>query len=159
MKCLTNSLYKAEPQEKKNESTAPLSVCDVMRDNTNEVIMKIESILPSHIESFTNLQAEYLRIARDFFGTCYIVEKELLDKTGVDQKAIEGFDKYLKVFTKYAISEIEMASNFQKTVVNNTMSAMKSYDDYVKLMISSYAKMLEYTSALIPKNTRDYRSF
>ena len=146
-------MYKAEPQEKKIESPPTLSVCDVMRDNTNEVIMKVESLLPSYIESFANLQSEYLRIARDFFGTCYIAEKELLDKMGVDQNAIEGFDKYLKVFTKSTISEIDMANSFQKTIVNNTMSAMKSYDDYIKLMLSSYAKMLEYTSALIPKKT------
>lgn len=153
MKCITNSVYKEEFQEKKSENNHTLSVCDVMRDNTNEVIMKIESLLPTYIESFADLQAEYLRIARDFFGTCYIAEKELLDKMGVDQKAIEGFDKYLRIFTKSVISEIEMANNFQKTIVNNAMLAMKSYDDYVKLMLSSYAKMLEYTSALIPKKT------
>jgi hypothetical protein len=146
-------MYKADPQEKKLENEPTLSVCDVMRDNTNEVIMKVESLAPTYIENFTNLQSEYFRIARDFFGTCYIVEKELFDKMGVDQKAIEGFDRYLKVFTKSAVSEIEMASSFQKTFVNNTMSAMKSYDEYVKLMLSSYAKMLEYTSALIPKKT------
>jgi hypothetical protein len=147
-------MYKSVPEEKKLENTPTLSVCDVMRDNTNEVIMKVESLVPAYIENFTNLQSEYFRIARDFFGTCYIVEKELLDKIGVDQKAIEGFDKYLRVFTKSAISEIEVASNFQKTIVNNTMSVMKSYDEYVKLMLSSYAKMLEYTSALIPKKTQ-----
>ena len=147
-------MYKADPQEKKLENSPILSVCDVMRDNTNEVIMKVESLAPTYIENFTNLQSEYFRIARDFFGTCYIVEKELLDKIGVDQKAIEGFDKYLKVFTKSAVSEIEMANSFQKTMVNNTMLVMKSYDEYVKLMLSSYAKMLEYTSALIPNKTQ-----
>jgi len=146
-------VYKAQPQEKKSDDKPILSVCDVMRDNTNEVIMKIESLIPTYIESFADLQEEYMRIARDFFGTCYIAEKELLDKIGTDQRAIEGFDKYLKVLTRSAISEIEIASNLQKTFVNNTMSAMKSYDDYVKLMLSSYAKMLEYTSAIIPNKT------
>lgn len=146
-------MYKAESQENRNENNPTLSVCDVMRDNTNEVIMKVESLLPTFIEGFTDLQAEYLRIARDFFGTCYIAEKELLDKMGVDQNAIKGFDKYLKVLTKSSIAEIEMAGNLQKTFVDNTMSVMKCYDDYVKLMLSSYAKMLEYTSNLIPKRT------
>lgn len=146
-------MYKAQPQEKKSDDKPILSVCDVMRDNTNEVIMKIESLIPTYIESFADLQEEYMRIARDFFGTCYIAEKELLDKIGTDQRAIEGFDKYLKVLTRSAISEIEMASNLQRTFVNNTMSAMESYDDYVKLMLSSYAKMLEYTSAIIPNKT------
>ena len=129
-----------------------LAYDDVMRDNTNEVIMKIEGLLPSYIESVTDLQAEGLRITRDFFGTCYIAEKELLDKMGVDQKTIEVFDKYSKIITKTAISEIEMTNNFQKTLVNNTMAAMKSYDDYVKVMTSSYAKMLEYMSCMIPKS-------
>ncbi len=124
-----------------------------MRDNTNEVIMKIEGLLPSYIESFADMQAEGLRITRDFFGTCYIAEKELLEKMGVDQKAIESFDKYSKVITKTTVSEIDMINNFQRTWVENIMSSMKSYDDYVKVMISSYAKMLEYTSALIPKRT------
>ncbi|CUR52123.1 conserved protein of unknown function [Nitrosotalea devaniterrae] len=143
----------AKPQEKTVDTTHHLSVCDVMRDNTNEVIMKIEGLLPSYIESFADLQAEGLRITRDFFGTCYIAEKELLDKMGVDQKAIESFGKYFKAMTMTTVSEIDMINNFQKAWVENVMSSMKSYDDYVKVMLSSYAKMLEYTSAMIPKKT------
>ena len=141
------------PQEKTVDSSHHMSVCDVMRDNTNEVIMKIEGLLPSYIESVTDLQSEGLRITRDFFGTCYIAEKELLDKMGVDQKAIESFDKFLKIITKTTVSEIEMINNFQRTWTENIMSSMKSYDDYVKVMLSSYAKMLEYTCAMIPKKT------
>ena len=143
----------AKPQEKTVDERHSLSVCDVMRDNTNEVIMKIEGMLPSYIESFTDLQTEGLRITRDFFGTCYIVEKELLEKMGVDHKAIETFDRYSKVITKTAVSEIDMINNLQRTWTENMMTSMKSYDDYVKAMLSSYAKMLEYTSALIPKKT------
>ena len=122
-----------------------------MRDSTNEVIMKIESLLPSYIESFTDLQSEGLRIARDFFGTCYIAEKELLDNMGVDQKAIESFDRYSKAITKTTVFEIDMINSFQKTVVENIMSTMKSYDDYVKVMLSSYAKMLDYAMLTISK--------
>ncbi len=144
-------MYRPEQEEK--PQSKHVSVCDVMRDNTNQVIMKIESLLPANIENFANLQGEYIRIARDFFGTCYIAENELLDKMGVDQKAIEGFDRYLKAITQTTISQIDMASNFQKTFVENSLSAMKIYDDYVKLMLSSYAKVLEYTSALIPKKS------
>jgi hypothetical protein len=144
------TVSETEPQNKK-QNTPVLSICDVMSENTNQVIMKVESLLPSYIESFANLQGEYLQIARNFFGTCYISEKEILDKMGVDHKAIEGFDKYLKVVTKYTILDIDMANNFQKTFVTNILSGMKSYDNYVKLMLSEYAKYLEYVSALIPK--------
>ena len=146
-------MSKTTPQENKAEVTPVLSVCDVMRDNTNQVIMKVESLLPTYIESFANMQEAYLHIARDFFGTCYIAEKELLDKMGVDHKAIEGLDKYLKVLTKYMILDIDMANNFQKTFVTNTISGMKIFDNYVKLMLSEYAKILEYTCAILPKKS------
>jgi hypothetical protein len=142
----------AESQDTMN-SKSTLSVCDAMRDNTDEIIMKIESLLPSSIESFADFQSEYLRIARDFFGTCYIAEKELLDKIGVDQKAIIEFNKYLKVLSQYAISEIDMVDNLQKIFVNNAISAMKVYDDYVKIMLSSYAKTLEHISSMLPKKS------
>lgn len=138
-------------KEDKDESSSTLSMCDVMRDNTDEIIMKIESLLPSHIEGFANFQSEYLRIARDFFGTCYIAEKEILDKIGVDQNMIAEFNKYLKILSQYTISEIDMANNLQKTFVDNTISAMKVYDDYVKMMLASYAKTLEHISYIIPK--------
>ncbi len=105
-----------KPHEKTVASTHSLSVCDVIRDSTNDVMMKIESTLPRQMENFADLQAECLRITRDFFGTCYIAEKELLDKMGVDQKAIEAFTRYSNVMTKTAISEIEMANNFQNAI-------------------------------------------
>ncbi|MGI0065801.1 MAG: hypothetical protein ACREA5_03635 [Nitrosotalea sp.] len=143
-------MSKSEPQEKTDVKHS-LSVCDVMRDNTNEAIMKMEGLLPSYIESFADLQAEGLRIARDFFGTCYIAEKEFLDNMGIDQKAIESFDKYFKIITKTTISEIDMISNFQKTCVENAMSSMKLYDDCVKASLSSYAKMLEYAAIMAKK--------
>lgn len=142
-------MSKSTPQ--KTIDVNPLSVCDVMRDNTNQVIMKIESLLPTYIESFADLQSEGLRIARDFFGTCYIAEKELLDSIGVDQKAIETFDKYAKAIAKTTIFEIDMINSFQKTFAENIMSTMKSYDDCVKIMLSSYSKMLDYAMVAIPK--------
>ena len=122
-----------------------------MRDSTNQIIMKIEGLLPVYIESFTDLQSEGLRIARDFFGTCYIAEKEILDNMGVDQKAVESFDRYSKAITKTTIFEIDAMNSFQKTFAENIMSTMKSYDEYVKVMLSSYSKMLDYTMMAISK--------
>jgi hypothetical protein len=145
------TLSESKTDENKTSGMTTLSVCDVMRDNTNEVIMRIESLLPNYVESFVNLQAEYLRIARDFFGTCYIVEKELLSNIGIDERAIREFDKYLKVLSKSTISEIDMTNKMQTTFVNNTIISMKIYDEYFKIMLSWYAKMLEYMNASIPQ--------
>lgn len=139
--------------QEKADSKQPLSVCDVMRDSTNEVIMKMEGLLPLYMEGFADINAEGMRIAKDFFGTCYIAEKEILDKMGVDQDAIKSFERYAKMWTQPAITQIEIAGNCQKMFVENMMSAMESYDDHIRLMLSSYAKMLEYASAAMPQKT------
>jgi hypothetical protein len=128
-----------------------LSMCDIMRDNTNNVIMKVEGLVPTYIENLTDLQTEYLRIARDFFGTCYIAENKLFDKMGIDQKSIKGFDNYLKIISKFVAFQIDMTNNLQKTIRENLMSGMKIYDDYVKLMLTSYGRMLEHASSLLPE--------
>ncbi|HXU95053.1 MAG TPA: hypothetical protein VFP45_01320 [Candidatus Nitrosotalea sp.] len=146
-------MYKADSQEKKLDNASTFSMCDLMRNNTNEVISKVESLAPTYIENFTNLQSEYFHIARDYFRPWYIFERELFNKMRIDQKTIDVFDKYLKVFTKSVVSEIEMVSNFQKTAVNNAMSVMKSYEEYANLTLSSCVKMLEYSSVLIPNTT------
>ena len=127
-----------------------LSVCDVMRDNTDEIIMKFESLFPSYLVNLTDLQGEYLRIVRDLFGTCYIAEKELFDKLGVDQKSVQGFDNYLKILTKSAIFQIEIVDRMQKTFVSNTICAMKTSDEYIKLSLDRYAKFLANISEIIP---------
>ena len=127
-----------------------LSVCDVMRDNTDEIIMKFESLFPSYLVNLADLQAEYLRVVRDLFGTCYIAEKELFEKLGVNQKSVQGFDNFLKVLTKSAISQIEIIDRIHKTFVSNAISAMKTSDDYIKLMLDRYAKLLATVSEAIP---------
>jgi tetratricopeptide (TPR) repeat protein len=147
------TMRKVDSGENKTTVKTTPSVSDVMSENANEVIMKIESLMPRYIESITNFQAEYLRIARDFFGTCYLVEYQLRDKIGVNEKAVEAFDKYLKVLTKSTNFEIDLIYNLQRTFVDNTITFMKTYDEYFRLMLSRYAKMLEYTSAIIPKRT------
>jgi hypothetical protein len=78
------------------------------------------------------------------------MEKKVPDKTGVDQRAIEVFDKYLRTSTRASISWIEMTNNLQKTFVDNTILVIKCYEEHVKLILSSYAKMLEYTIAFFP---------
>lgn len=147
------SLEEEQSRNTESKRKPALSVCDIMRDNTNEIIMKLESLFPTYLVNLADLQTEYLRIARDLFGTCYIAEKELLDKMGIDQRSIEGFDKFLKVITKSLVSQIDIGDNLQKAFVTNSMYTMKTYDEYVRLGLETYSKMLTNVSSLIPNRT------
>jgi len=119
-----------------------ISACDVMKDNTSKVIKKMESQIPSYVQEYSDLYAEYLHTIDDLFGTCYISEKEFFDKLGFDQETLKTFDNYSKTLTNFYSSQIDMSTNFLRAYVKMRISAIKSYDRYLHVMMDSYAKTL-----------------
>ena len=119
-----------------------ISVCDVMKSKTSSVIRKMESQIPSYVQGYSDLYAEYLHTIDDLFGTCYLSEKEFFDKLNIDQKTLKAFDNLSGFWEKIATSQIETSTNFLRAYVQMRISAIKSYDKYVHTMMDSYAKML-----------------
>ncbi len=132
----------ANPPPRSTQSKAKTSVCDLMKDNTSSVIKKMESQIPSYVQEYSDLYAEYLHTIDDLFGTCYLSEKEFFDKLNIDQKTLKEFDNLSGFWEKIATSQIETSTNFMRAYVQMRISAIKSYDKYVHTMMDSYAKML-----------------
>ena len=125
-----------------------ISVCDVMKSKTSSVIRKMESQIPSYVQEYSDLYAEYLHTTDDLFGTCYLSEKEFFDKLNIDQKTLKAFDNFWSFWEKATTSQIETSTNFMRANNQMRLSAIKSYDKYVHTMMDSYAKMLsQYNSA------------
>jgi len=134
-----NSAKKSMPSSNNQDK---ISVCDVMKDNTSKVIKKMESQIPSYVQQYSDLYTEYLHTFDDLFGTCYISEKEFFDKLGFDQETLKTFDNYSKTLTNFYSLQIDMSTNFLRRYVKMRISAIKSYDKYLHVMMDSYAKML-----------------
>ena len=124
-----------------------ISVCDVMKSKTSSVIRKMESQIPSYVQEYTDLYAEYLHTIDDLFGTCYISEKEFFDKLSIDQKTLKAFDSFWSFWEKTVTSQIETSTNFMRTNIQMRVSAIKSYDKYTHTIMDFYSKMLsQYNS-------------
>jgi len=128
-----------------------ISVCDVMKSKTSSVIRKMESQIPSYVQEYSDLYAEYLHTIDDLFGTCYISEKEFFDKLNVDQKTLKVFDDLSSFWEKTTTSQIETSTNFLKAYVQMRISAIKSYDMYTHLLMDSYAKMFSQFNSAFKK--------
>jgi len=125
-----------------------ISVCDVMKSKTSSVIRKMESQIPSYMQEYSDLYAEYLHTIDDLFGTCYLSEKEFFDKLNIDQNTLKAFDNLSSFWEKTATSQIETSTSFMRAYVQMRISAIKSYDKYVHTMMDSYSKILsQYNSA------------
>ena len=132
-------------QQKRTKSIVQkpqLSVCDIMHDGAAEIIAKMQSLLPINMELYSDLYMECLNSFQDLFGTCYIAEKEIEDTIGVDQNLLEHFDVTAKTYSKMTLAQIDMVSNIQKAYLQSSISAVKTSDEYIRLMLDSYSRMV-----------------
>ena len=128
--------FKPDKQEEK------LSICDIMKEDTSEVIKKMESKMPSLFQNYSNLYTEYLHMFDDIFGTCYIAEKEYFDKLNINQGILRQIKKNSESIKNNYAKNIDMTAKLFDEYVKMRISAIQSFDNYVHVMMESYAKML-----------------
>lgn len=123
-----------------NESK--ISICDVMKTSTSEVIRKMEQQVPPLVQNYSDLYLTNLHFLDDLFGTCYISEKKFFDKLNIDPKILKEYQRYTNSVSKFYQDWIEIGSKYLQTYAQMRMSIIKSYDQFFHTVIESYADML-----------------
>jgi hypothetical protein len=85
---------------------------------------------------------QYLHTIDDIFGTCYISEKEFFDKLNLDQNVLKEVEKFSNSLTAISLNQIEASSKYLEAYMQMRVSALKTYDDFMHVMMDSYAKTL-----------------
>ncbi len=119
-----------------------ISLCELMKEDTSEIIRKFESKIPLHVQNYSNLYTEYLHGLDDIFGTCYMVEKEFFDKLNIDQGVLKQIKEHSRIVKENYLDGIEMGIKFLDEYVKMRISAIKTFDSYFHTMMESYSKML-----------------
>ncbi|MBI1662212.1 MAG: hypothetical protein IS860_01675 [Nitrosopumilus sp.] len=124
------------------DNNEKLSICDVFKEDTSEVIKKLESQTPLLFQNYSNLYTAYLHMWDDLFGTCYISEKEFFDKLNIDQSILKQIKSNSETIKKVYLENIEKNTKILDDYTKMRISAIKSFDNYVHVMMESYAKYL-----------------
>ena len=132
---------KIETIENDNKDQA-ISICEIMKNNTSDIIQKLEVEIPILFQNYSDLYSRYLHSIQDLFGVCHLAEKQYFDKIHVDQKVLKSFDEYWKFMTNTAESQINLSTNFLKSYVQFRLSFIDSWDEYAHAAMNTYAKML-----------------
>lgn len=127
--------------EKAKVETA-VSVCDIMKDNTTKLIRKVESQVPSYVETYSNLYVQYLHTLDDNFGACYIWQKMYFDRLGIDPSVIKALGDYWDALTEIGTAQLELLAGLQRTYVQTRIGVVKSYDQCFHGMMNYCVKML-----------------
>lgn len=123
-----------------DNSEVPISLCDVMKDNTSKIIAKLESQIPPSAQHYSDLYTLFLHSVDDVFGTCYLAEKQFFDKLGFDQNALKSFKAFSDQFTDSFLTQIEMMTNAQKSQFELQKNLLSLYEQYVHSLVDSYWK-------------------
>jgi len=135
-------MYVTDTISTKNMDGDYVSICDIMKGNTSEIIRKFESQIPPLLQNYSNLYSMYLHVFDDLFGTCYINEKEFFDKLNIDK----GLLKQLKLNSEYLknryLENLEIGTKFLDEQFKIRLSSMQSFESFAHVMMDSYSKTL-----------------
>ncbi|WP_371503903.1 hypothetical protein [Nitrosopumilus adriaticus] len=126
-----------------------ISICDIMKNRTSEIVKKLENQLPLATQQSSDLYTAYLHSFDDVFGTCYISQKEFFDKLNIPQQNLKNFDKYLKHLSKSYQNWIELNSKLWYHYVQMRLSNIKSFDEFVHVTMDSYARTLARYNSIV----------
>ena len=135
-------MEKEDINSKHDQQEEKLSICDIMKEDTSEIIKKMESKMPSMFQSYSDMYRKYLHTVDDVFGTCYIAEKEFFDELNLDQDMLKQIKENSESMKKNYIENIDIATKVFDEYIKMRMDAIKSFDNYAHVMMESYAKML-----------------
>jgi len=132
-----------------NTSKNEISVCDIMKKNTSDIVKKFESQTPLLIQKYSDLYIAFLHTIDDMFGTCYISEKEFFDKLNLDQGVLKELQKFSNSLTEMSLNQIESSSKYLEAYIQMRISALKTVDNFTHIMMYYYAKTLsQYNKSL-----------
>lgn len=132
----------SENKPKSENTEEKLSICDIVKNDTSEIIKKMEYQMPSMFQNYSDLYTAYLHMFDDILDTCYITEKEFFDKLNIDQGILQQIKENSETVRSYYLDNMDMAQKFFDEYVKIRIDAIKSFDRYVHTMMEAYAKML-----------------
>jgi hypothetical protein len=126
----------------KNNSDEKISICDIMKNNSSQIIRKLESQVPSRVQQYSDLYSAYLHTLDDVFGSCYMSEKQFFDNLNIDQNVLKTFQKLSQTLTQSYLDQIDMYAKYRQELTQMQISGLKVYDNVLHTMMESYAKTL-----------------
>jgi len=125
----------------KKSAENEISVCDILKDNTTKVIRKLESQIPQNIQAYSDLYTHYLHLLDDYFGTCYLWQKQYFDRLGLDSKALNAISDYWNTVTDLYCTQIDMITNAQKSNIDTREKMIDMCDQYIHQALDYYGKV------------------
>ena len=127
--------------EQKSEKTK-ISICDLTKNNTSEILQKMEFQTPIFLQGYADLFAKYFHSFNATFGACRISEKQFFDKMGIDHTVMEEIANYWDFVKHMTIIQIETYSKFVQDYIEFRISTIDSMEKLTTAGLDYYSEIL-----------------
>lgn len=124
----------------KTDEEEKISICDLTKTNTSEILQKIEYQIPLYLQGYTDLFTKYVHSFNTVFGACRISEKQFFDKLGIDHTVMKEVANYWDFVKSLAIIQIETYSKFAQDYMDFRLSTLDSIDKSISSALNHYSK-------------------
>ncbi|MFZ0183712.1 MAG: hypothetical protein WBV92_03225 [Nitrosotalea sp.] len=131
---------KKEQDLSEQKTTTP----SIIKDNTLEIIEKIDSKIPTYVKLYSDLYKKYLHMTSDFCTASYSTQKELFGKMGVNDMRLEMFDVYLESVKKMILLQIDINENMIQSYVGQRLTVLEFYQQTMNRNINNFSKMFSW---------------
>ena len=139
---------KASKKEHDSSNHQPvMSIQNIVKDNTSEIIEKIDSKIPSYVQLYSELYKKYLHIANNFWSTSYLTQKQFLNRIGMDDSKFSLFETFSQAVKKMALFQIDMTENMFKTYISRRLSVLDYYEQMMNWNTSNFYNMFSQSNA------------
>lgn len=134
-------MSESEKKTADNDTANTSSVSQITKNNIHKITSKLESQLPVKTQQFSEIYTAYLHAMNNTFDSCITCEKELMDKLGVDKAVLQAFVEWSQSQTDSVLQQMDFYAQWRKYSNDMQVSAIKSWDNFMQVMIQSNLKM------------------
>ena len=117
---------------------------NIIKNNTSEVIEKIDLKIPTYVKLYSDLYKKYLHMASDFCTNSRLSQKEFFGNMGVNDTRLEMFDAYFEYVKKMILLQIDINENMIQSYVGHRLTALEFYEQMMNRTITNFSKMFSW---------------
>ena len=140
-KQLVEAIKTSKNEHDSSGQKTTFSMPSIMKDNTSEIVEKIDSKIPIYAQLYSDLYKKYLHITNNLCTTSCLTQKEFFDKMGVNDAILTMFDAYLGSVKKMVLLQIDINENMIQSYVSHRLTVLDFYDQMMNRNITNFAKM------------------
>ena len=129
-------------KESKIENSHKISICDITKNNTSEILQKIEGLAAIYLQGYSDLFIKYIHSFNTAFGTCRISEKQFFDTFGIDHTIMAETANNMDFVKNLYLIQIETFSRFIQDSIDFRISTIDSIEKSMNSAFDHYSKAI-----------------